>query len=121
MANSFRPSEGSLWQRRFAASKQRHPGSFSCGVRVREGRIRGESGRWRYKQSWVDRLRSAGDEVTLHHGDKVVLRLRVDRESLSGGGGRPGEFTLLAVEQSTGALVQLSVQGFELHRFGIED
>jgi hypothetical protein len=60
------------------------------------------------------------DVVVLKHGTEITLQLRVDPNSLGTGGGRRGEFTISAVEQTTQAILQLSMQVGELHRFGVE-
>ncbi|MCL2781881.1 MAG: hypothetical protein FWD74_10435 [Actinomycetia bacterium] len=118
MANSFRPSEGSLLDRLLAKTK-RHPDVFDCGVRVRAGELPGESRRWRRKDSTVDPLPGDDGTVTLFHGAANALRLRVAPGSLTDAGHRPDEYAFDAVEQTSGATVRISVSGAELHRFGI--
>jgi hypothetical protein len=118
--NWFNPEPGSVLAKlldRFAPV----PNSFECGVRVVSGALTGEGTRWRYRRSAVDPLVIDG-VVELHRGHRSVLRLSVDRHSVAAGGtpGRPGFVVLAAVERSSGAMVQVSVEPQNLTRFGID-
>jgi hypothetical protein len=122
--NSGRPSPGSILHGWLAGRTQ--PGStFDCGVRVLEGRIAKESGRWRHRASSADPLIVDG-VVTLYHGTAATLRLRLDaspRMDLGGAGaGVPsGHVVLSAQETVTGAHVLLSVAIGEVGRFGFQE
>ena len=121
MAGSFshylRPSAGS-WLDRWLNRHVRHPETFLCGVRVVEGRLPGESARWRHRRSAVDPL-LAGRVVTLYHGPRRILRLVPDPDSVRAGGPHPGSVVVDAVERDSGARVQVSVDPGELVRFGL--
>jgi hypothetical protein len=118
--NWFNPEPGSVLAKlldRFAPV----PNSFESGVRVLSGSVTGESTRWRFRQSAVDPL-VIGGVVELRHGRRSVLRLSVDRHSIEASDipGRPGHVVLAAVERSSGATVQISVEPQNLTRFGID-
>jgi hypothetical protein len=114
-SNSRRPSPGS-WISSWLLQR-RHPDAFGCGVRVVEGAVAGESSRWRFRDSAIDR-HASGEVIALNHGSKVSLRLRVgeplDLRT------RPNHVVLSAVEVTAGALVQISVPLGELATFGID-
>lgn len=117
--NSPVPASGSLlatWLERLTP----HPDSFVCGVRVRDGALRGERARWRYRRSAVDRL-VLGGVVTLYHG-KVRLRVRFagpvgDARPL---GVRPGYVVWAGTEQSSGAKILVTFPVGQTHRFPAE-
>jgi hypothetical protein len=98
-----------------------HPDSFQCGVRVVEGQIGGEGRRWKYRQSAVDRL-IVDQVVTLTHGVGHVLRLRVAAEWAphpDQAGLRVSYAVFRAVEQTSGAMLEITVSQDDLERFGI--
>ena len=74
--NASRSTPGS-WLANLLDRLQLHPDSFVCGVRVVAGTVPGQSGRWRYRGSWVDPLILDG-VVVFNHGTKQTLRLRID-------------------------------------------
>jgi hypothetical protein len=118
-SNSRRPAPNSLLGR-WLAGRAPHPEAFECGVRVTAGQLEQESTRWRYRRSSVDRL-LRGDVVTLYHGP-VTLRLVADRSLVPdavGVGARLGHGVLAAVEQDSGAHLQISASLGELWRFGV--
>jgi hypothetical protein len=104
VATSFRPAEGTFGDRLFA-KKARHPSMFDCWVRVRAGKLAGETRRWRYRWSAVDPVRSSDGGVILTNG-QLALQLHVDPNSFGGSGGRIGEFTFSTVEQASQAEVR---------------
>lgn len=95
--NSTRAASGSLLATWFAPQ---HPDSFVCGVRVVAGQLTDEGGRWRYRRSAVDPLVVDG-LVTLKHGRRAVLRLRLADDELPAA--RPGFVTHAALEEVSGA------------------
>jgi hypothetical protein len=116
--NSIRPTPGS-WLDRWLQRRRAHPEEFLCAVRVVAGSVPGESARWGYRRSAVDRFRD-GDVVTLNHGDTVRLRLRFTGEQLPGGG-RLRQYHVVwpAVEVGTGARVEVAADAGEAVRLGI--
>jgi hypothetical protein len=120
-SNAARSSPGS-WLRTWLERQKRHPDAFDCGVRVQDGAVNGETSRWRYRTSAVDQPVSAA-LVTLHHGTKITLRLRIDGEPFRDGQAprpRRGHAVLAAVDAQSGARLLLSVPLAELVRFGVD-
>jgi len=104
------------------ARQRPHPDSFDCGVRTVDGTVPGESHRWRYRRSAVDRLR-LGDVVTLHHGTKDTVQLRMDAEPYwQGSGPRPrqGLIVLVGTVVGSGARLLVAVPPGEVVRFGVD-
>lgn len=121
-SNAGRPSPGS-WLANWLERQRRHPDTFDCGVRTLDGTVPGESPRWQYQRSAVDRRR-VGDVVTLRHGTKVTLRLRMDPEPYWLGSGprpRPGLIVLVATVADTRARLLIAVPPGELVRFGVDE
>jgi hypothetical protein len=119
--NAGRPSPGS-WLANWLERQRPHPDSFVCGVRTIDGTVPGQSQRWRYRRSAVDRLR-VGDVLTLHHGAKDTLRLRMDAEPYWPGSGprpRPGLTVLVATVVGSGARVMVAVPPGQAVRFGVD-
>jgi hypothetical protein len=120
-SNAARSSPGS-WLHTWLERQKRHPDTFDCGVRVRDGSVNGETARWRYRTSAVDQRVSDGI-VTLRHGTKITLRLRIDDDPFwHGEGPRPrhGHAVLAAVDAESGAQLLVSVPPAELVRFGVD-
>jgi hypothetical protein len=120
-SNAARSSPGS-WLHTWLEKQKRHPDTFDCGVRVRDDSVNGGTARWRYRTSAVDQLVSDGI-VTLHHGTKITLRLRIDDDPFwHGEGSRPrhGHAVLAAVDAESGARLLVSVPPAELARFGVD-
>lgn len=114
-----RPSSGS-WIDAWLQRRRRHPDAFTCGVRVVEGTVPGEGGRWRYRESAVD-PHSPDGLIVLTHGTDVTLRLRLTEPGeLLRTGPRANHAALAAVEVTTGARVQVSVPLGELGPFGVD-
>ena len=125
--NSARPSDGS-WVQRWLERRAPHPDSFDCAVRVVAGTVPGESARWRFRPSAVDRRPpsaidrrspSAVAEVVLHHGRSVTLRL-FGAEVISHRPPRPGHVVVAAVDAVSGAGVEVSLPAGELARLGLD-
>jgi hypothetical protein len=119
--NAGRPSPGS-WLANWLDRQRSHPDTFNCGVRTVDGAVPGESGRWKYRRSAVDRLR-LDDVVTLHHGTKDTLRLRMDADPYwQGSGPRPrqGLIMLVATVVDSGARLVVAVPPGEVVRFGVD-
>jgi hypothetical protein len=120
-SNAARSSPGS-WLRTWLERQKRHPDAFDCGVRVQDGAVHGETARWRYRTSAVDQLVSQGI-VTLHHGTRITLRLRIGSEPFrheQGPRPRRGHVVLAAVDAQSGARLQVSFPPAELVRFGVD-
>jgi hypothetical protein len=113
----YQPRKIAKWLRRDA----HHPDSFQCGVRVIDGDVDGEGSRWKYRQSSADRL-IIDAVVALTHGAGHVLRVRVDPNWTphpDQTGDRVGYVIIRAVEETSGASVEIAVSQDELERFGI--
>jgi hypothetical protein len=102
VANSFRPPEGSLLQRLFAARRRLPAGAFVCGLRSEDGGIPGVSRGWRYVTSWVD-----GDEL-VYGKRRRALRIHdpAPREDVTV---RDGFVVLAAQDRATGARCEIAV------------
>jgi hypothetical protein len=119
--NSRRPSPGS-WLANWLDTQRPHPDTFTCGVRLLDGTAPWETGRWQYQRSAVDQLR-LDDVVTLHHGPRNTLRLRLDADPFwAAGGARPrrGLTVLVGTMVESGDRLLVAVPPGEIVRFGVE-
>jgi hypothetical protein len=118
-AAMLNPAPGSLverWRRKHAAN----PDIFECSVRVLQGRVEHEGRRWRRRRSAVDPL-SLDGAIALNHGEQSRLRLIIEPDPFADRLVRrrgTGDVVFCAIERETNALVQVSVRGGELLRFG---
>ncbi len=123
-SNALRPAAGSLVDRWWGGNA-RHPDEFGCGVRVLDGAVVGESTRWRFRRSAIDRFPHdgfRGGELTLNHGH-TVLRLLLPVQFPASVAERPrrtGHMICQATEAATGAHLLISVHVGQLDRFGAQ-
>lgn len=118
--NPIRPAPDSLLDKVVAGFLHPDPNLFACGVRVLRGSVPGESGRWRFRRSALDRYED-GHTRTLRHG-RTALVLRdpvVFPAATSERPRRNGHALFVATEEHTGADLLLSVAVGQLDRFGI--
>ncbi len=113
-ANWGRSAPGSLLGRRLSRGAE----EFRCAVRVVEGEVPGESARWSYRSSGVDRFREGG-LTTLTHGVGTRLRVRFTAAPQPGRWPlRAHHFVWPAVEVESGARIEVAAHPDETERLG---
>ena len=120
--NWLTPGEGTLLARlggRRPGARNRHPDEFACAVRVVAGSVPGETSRWSYRRSAVDRLRTDHAQSTVHlrHG-RVVLRLTVTGDPRPAPGLRRNHVAWPATDSRTGATVEIGAHCDREREFG---
>ena len=108
------------------ARRTRHPSEFACAVRVIEGVVPGESSKWSYRRSAVDRLVVQDPDtlspiITLTHGAGVRLTIRfTGSESPGAPPIQPHHKVWEAIETTTGAHIEVAADPFEADRLKIQ-
>ena len=103
--------------------QQPHPDSFVCGVRPVDGAGPRKTLRWQYQRSAVDQLIPDG-VVTLYHGTKETLRLRMDPSpfvELTKPRARQGLVVLSGTTVESRLRLLVAVPMGEVIRFGLTD
>lgn len=77
------------WLEKALARFKHQPGEFDCAVRVISGTVVGETERWKYRRSALDRLvvqdsAAAMPVLTLSHGPDIRLRVVFTGEHFDG-------------------------------------